>query len=261
MDLRSASEYVRFILLGAFLVLAGKFLVTGLWRVYRFFALYVAVQCGLGLVVLFIRSSSRPGTANLLAWVFVCSEILNWILQFLTIIEIYESVLKRHPGIATLGRRCLTGALAISVGLSALTLLLDLPAHGPPRLENFLIISRFVSGSLLLFLILIIVFLVWFPISLGRNTVLHCAVFTAYFFFKTVILFLRNMQGVQFTPILNLVLAVLISMCVLTWIMFLNRAGETARVKVGHRSSPDEEKRLLLQLDAINETLLASSKK
>jgi hypothetical protein len=241
--------------------LATKFAVSGLWRRYKFFTTYVAVECGLGLTGLLIRSSSRPDANKIYAWLYVLTEPITWILQFLALLEIYNLVLKPHRGIATLGRWALTAGLGISVILSGLTLGWNLELKGPPLLEQYLVVARFVTGTLLVFVLLIIVFLVYFPVSLNRNTVLHCGVFAAYFFIKTVSLTVRNVMGVEYTSIENLTKATFVSLCFLVWIVFLNRRGETEIVKAGHGSNPDDEARLLRQLDAINDTLLSSSKK
>jgi len=261
MDLRTASSYFIYFVICASFLLTVKLGLSGLWRVYKFFTLYIAFRAVVGLIGAFIGSRHGPEAVKAEAWLYVCSESMSWLLQFLTLLEIYTLVLKRFPGIATLGRRCLSGALVLSVTLSGLTLALNLQPKGPPFLEDFFVFYRFVSCSLLLFVVLIIVFLVWFPVSLNRNTVLHCAVFAVYFFSKTLILLISNIQGVQATVTINLVIAALASACLLVWIVFLKPAGEAIPVKTGRGSSPQDEERLLRQLDAINDTLVSASRK
>src|SRR5712664_566349 len=135
MNVRTASIYLEYLRICACFALAIKFAVSGLWRRYKFFTTYVAVEFGLGLTGFLIRSSSRPDANKIYAWFFVCTEPITWILQFLTLLEIYNLVLAPHPGIATLGRRALFVGLVLAVILSGLTLGWNIELRGPPILE------------------------------------------------------------------------------------------------------------------------------
>jgi hypothetical protein len=52
---------------------------------------------------------------------------------------------------------------------------------------------------------------------------------------------------------------VVLALCILTWLIFLNEKGEEVRVNIP-RLGPEQEKRILEQLEAINSTLLKVSR-
>jgi hypothetical protein len=60
---------------------------------------------------------------------------------------------------------------------------------------------------------------------------------------------------------LNTILLTVWAGCELLWLAFLNRAGESKSMVVGHRWDRQDEIRMLAQLRAINEGLLRTARK
>jgi hypothetical protein len=256
-SLASANEWLKYLPLIGFALLAGKMLVSGLWRTYRWFSAYLlteSLRIVLGLII--------PARSNLYAYLYFVSEPLVWLLSMLAVLEIYGMVLKDRPGITNLGRKAVFVAMALSlVVAAAMSSSIDQHPEVQYRvLHSFFLLSRFVTASLLLFLLLITAVLVWFPISLNRNTVLHCCLFAVFFLLKVSMFVILTVigQGAYFT--VNDTLLITVTLCTGAWLIWLGPEGETVPVKVGHSWNREEEARLLAQLDSINRTLLNSAK-
>ena len=227
-----------------------------LW-IYRFFTMYVLFQIGRLILTLVI-----PYRSNAFGYFFFICEPIVWILSALAILEVYGMVLRNHPGIATWGRWALSGSIGASIVLSLCTLILDYQnaAEKYPILANFLLLSRLVTVSLLLFVLLITFCLLWFPIVLNRNTVVHCCVFAAYFLIKSTAFVVAGLVPGHFMVPINVAVLLLVTVCCAVWIFGLSTKGETIPAKIGHYWNPGQEKRLMEQLDAINRTLVHSAK-
>jgi hypothetical protein len=186
---------------------------------------------------------------------------MTWIACGIAILEVYSLVLKNHPGIATLGRKALLGSMGASVLLAFFTLVLDFQntAIQYPVLENLFLLSRLVMVCLLLFVVLITCCLLWFPIRLNKNTVLHCSVFAGYFMLKAGIFISARVFPEQL-PNINAAMQLLTALCCAIWILWLTPGGEEIPVTIGHSWDKAQEHRLMEQLDSINRTLVKSAK-
>jgi hypothetical protein len=121
-------------------------------------------------------------------------------------------------------------------------------------------LSRLVMVSLLLCVIFITFFMVWFPITLNRNVVVHCSVFAGYFFVKSTGFFVLGLFPESATVHVNAGFHLLITLCCVFWVVGLSREGENIPTKVAHYWSAEQEERLMAQLDSINRTLVHSAK-
>ncbi len=250
-------------ILWVFVCLTQGALLVKLWRqslsrTYRFFALYLLVQLAQGVTLAFVKHWSDE-----YFFIYLGSAAAAIVLALLAILEIYALVLGRFAGIGTLGRWAVTAGLAVSLGVAGISLYPDLgnPADPYPVLLFFNVFQRAAYSALLLFLLFITAFVVWFPIPLSRNVILHTLVFACLFASQAILLLLRNVVGVGLVrPLSTLSLAVE-GLCLLAWICFLTPAGETQKTVFGHRWRPEETERLVKQLNTINATLLRSARK
>jgi hypothetical protein len=273
MDASALNRFVDYLHLLAYFLLGVKLVWSRLSQTYFWFTSYVFAQSLLGVVLRFVRTQNK----NLYGTFFFCSEAVFAALSILAILEIFNLVMRNHPGIGGFGRKMLIFALAIAVTLSALTIFLDgtlnQPADGHnqgsvqsgsqrqnPVLRSFLVYFRFIMGGVMLFWLFLLAFIAWFPVALSRNTVIHSAIFAVYFMAKTGILLALNLLGHQIVSAVNSLIPLVALLCLCCWLLFLNPAGEKKMVRVGHRWNPADEDRLLQQLDAINATLARSSK-
>ena len=82
-----------------------------------------------------------------------------------------------------------------------------------------------------------------------------------FFLGTSMTILVRNVVGHEVMRQLNDVLEVISAACYLVWIFFLTRAGESRITTLRHNWSPDDEQRLIDQLNSINATLLRAARK
>ncbi len=239
------------------LVLSGILVIrlaaTRLYRIYPYFFAFLSFQILRTLVLLPLQ----PNTYKY-ALIFLVTQPVTWLLYILVVLELYSLALREHKGIASVSRWVLSGGLAVSVLVSALTLRADLSrvAVRNKLLIYYSVVERGLVFSLVIFLLLITVFLLWFPVSVRRNVVLHAAVYSAYFISSTFALLVRNVAGYQTNRAVNMVLLFVDLMCLTLWIAGLNRHGEEHPVVVRRKWSPEDEALLVQKLDALNSALI-----
>ena len=245
-DLRT---YLTVLQIGAYLLLLTKIFRAKLLRNYRYFGWYLAFEVVRLSAVSFVKLKSTLLVDH------------NNHQNQLMMLELFQIALRRHHGIASLGRKALTVSLAASAIGSGLTLLIDLQQANAESavLYNFMLLERLVMTSLLVLVLCLTAFLSYFPVPLTRNVRIHACVLTAYFAVKASTLWIRTIYGLQPTPMLNIVVQVLNITCLLAWTVLLVPAEDD----VGTRRGPTtgDEDRLLAQLDALNDTLLGSARK
>ena len=231
---------------------------VGLWKTYRFFFLYIFVD----LVRTGVFACLEIGT-NAYGWVFVAFLPVDLICAALAILEIYGLVLRRYAGIGTMGRWAVTGGLVVSSLIAVVSLYPDMtnPAEQYPVLLYVFVFHRAVSSALLVFVLCITAFLVWFPVPLSRNVIVHALVFAVYFSGNALLLLIRNVAGNELTRLLSTINLGITTLCLFGWIALLTRETKAATLIFGHRWRGEDSDRLVRQLDAINSTLLRTGRK
>ena len=240
------------------LVLIVKLVWGRLHRIYLWFFIMLCFQAlqSLGMMPL-------DRTKDLYGWAYFLSQPALWLLYVLAVLELYSLALRKHPGIASMSRWFMLGALLTSVVVSALTLSADLgqPGEKYPILAFFSVFERAVTFSLALLMLLITGFLLWTPISIRRNIVVHASLYSVYFLASAAVLFLRNIQGYKLLDVVSIARLSLNALCLLLWVLLLNKRGEEIVAVVRSRWQPADEVRLARQMDAVNSFLLKSSGK
>lgn len=243
---------------GLTLTLLARLLQSRLHKTYSWFLIQLLFQSAQNLVMLPLTP-----TTNLYAWIYLFSQPVSWILYVLVVLELYSLALHNHPGLATLGRWVMASAMVVALAISAFTLAADL--SGPPGrfpvLVYYGIAERGVTFSLVLFLVIILAFLVWTPVPVRRNVVLHAALYTTYFLASTAALFVRNLLGYEWVAAVSIAQLSVNNLCLLLWILFLSPKGEQTPVVVRRLWRQTEEDQITRQIDAINAFLLRSAGK
>ena len=245
------------------LVVAGILLVRlageGLLARYRFFALLLFCLLVEGVVVLIV-----PRGTNAYFFTYIAMESVLWLVQVLVVVELLSLVVRKYPGIARSGRIFLWFALAAAIAVSFVLGFVH-PSSGPAGqnflLENYLLIGRAIAFTLLLFLVLTLGFLFWFPIPLSRNVIVYAIGFSVYFTCRALTRLAGTLLGPQEFMVLSTISLSILMCCLLFWTFFLNKRGEATSMTVGHRWEPGESRALVLQLESINQTLLRTSQK
>jgi hypothetical protein len=229
----------------------------GLRRTFRWFFSFLAIEAVL-LSCLFVLHARQS-----YAYTYIILQPVLWVLLMLVQLELYSLILGGYTGIATLARRFTYAALGVSVGISLFTLSADMnfAAHKYPVLLYYTVIHRGLLFSLLLFQVLTTAFLLWFPVALGRNALSHSLIYFFYFLVSGVAIFYRNITGSAVTPQVNVVLMAATIACLAAWMMAFQRAEQEKPARLRPALPLDEERRLLGQLEAINETILRGGRK
>lgn len=253
-----AERALWLVVYAAQLVLLARLGQQGLLRRYRFFSLYLGVQVLEASLLL----AFRPGT-DAYGWAYAAFVPLIGLCATLAVLELHDLVLRDYAGIRSLARWVITGSLAAALVMAALTLSPDLsnPAEPYPLMRAFHVFQRVLYSALFLFTLLTTAFLLWFPLPLNRNIVLHTMVFLASFAGRSATLLLRNVGGPELRLLASTVNLGIAATCLLAWILFLTRAGEQRMVISGHRWRPAEADRLAEQLRSVNATLLRTARK
>lgn len=242
--------------LGLAASLAVKMAVQRLFQTYIWFFFFLCFEIVRSLVLLPIA----PNT-TLYAWVFLATQPITWLIYILVVLELYSNTFSGYQGIASMSRWVVTGSLVAAVGISSVTLWADLarPTGRYKVLVYYSVVERGLVFSLVVFLLLITLFLVWFPISIRRNVFLHSSVYSLYFLSSTFTLFVRNIAGYQTTPAINTVLMFVDLVCFALWLTGFSKAGEVTMTTVRHSWQPNDEERLMQHLNALNASLLRHS--
>lgn len=226
---------------------------AGLQRVYVYFFSYL-------LLLLFesaILALVGYGTVAY-GYVWMATEVLSLCFYTLIVLECFDSVLRNLGGIATISRRY----IKITLGIAVIAALLLLGLERTPRtvFQYFYTLDRTIISSLVMFVLLINIFLVYYPIPLNRNVIVYSVGYAVYFLTKAAALFARNVSD-ELQRQISAVLIAVSTTCLIFWAFTLNRRGETKTVVIGHKWRAEDEERLLSQLKEINASLGRAARK
>jgi hypothetical protein len=238
--------------IGVTIVLMVRLATAGLIPIYRWFSIYLFVDTVQQALLLWFRTDGDRG-----AQIHMGGQSIKMFLGVFVVLELYRLALAGHPALSRYGRNTVGYVLLAAAGIAVLGLLADRPV--PPRLSRILFhfnsFERTIDAGLFVFLLIVSVFMSWFPVRLKRNVAFYIEGFVIYFFARSLDLFLQNALPHSLSvPLGNAMLTVSFA-CLLTWAVGMSRRGEEASVVVGHRWNPDEIRHLTKQLDAIDKRL------
>jgi hypothetical protein len=239
--------------IAALVTLCLRMWLAGLHRVYVYFFSYLVLELLQSLIPVLVPLHSR-----LYRDAFVASQAFIVAFYALVVLELYSKVLGDLTGIANLARRYIQIILALAIGIALLLLgLVKSKATVTGYLNTF---EQTVMASLVVFVLLVTLFLVYYPVPLGRNIIVYLMGYVIYFLTREAVELVINLghHWIRVVSSLEMTVSVL---CLTFWIMTLRREGETRRAVVGHQWNPADEQRLRAQLDAINASLLRSNGK
>ena len=252
---RLPPEQQLLVLLQAFalIILTFRLWLTGLYAVYRYFFGYLLVdivQIALLTVVPFDSGDYRNGWLITEA-VIVCFYVL-------IVLELYSVVLQDLAGIAAVSRRYLK--VAVSLAIVASLLMVGMERNYGKLVAHMLTMERALTFSLVLFLLLMMLFLVYYPVPLKKNVIAYSIGYVAYFLTKATSIFIHNL-GYYWNRVLSDTFIAASTACFLFWCFALTRRGETKTAVIGHQWNAADEERLVHELKAINASLLRVARK
>jgi len=244
------------------LLIAAKLYRTSLHRRYPVFFAYFIFRfiSAIWAICFDVRS-------NTYFFFYIFSQPVNWIFYVWVVLEMCAQVLKRHRGIYTLGKWAMSAGMTASVTISLLSMFAKFQAAPPQKSVslNTSIINytyaadRGVTLCMAIFLILMLLLLTRYPVPLSRNVVLNAATYTLFFISNTLNVILATVLGKGRFSELDTYLGGVSALCMTVWLLFLTPKGEEVQINVPHMA-PESERRLLIQLDALNNSLLKAGR-
>jgi len=226
---------------------------SGLHKIYVNFFRYLIVELVQAWIPLVV-----PLRSPLYSDLFIVSRVLVVVFCALIVLELYSVTLQELKGIASVARKYVKGGIAVAVALSLLPLTFEKAPRTPTG--YLFIFERPILSILVVLVLLISAFLVYYPVPLGRNVIAYLAGYAVYFSTLATMVLFENMGYFWNREKSNVDMGISVA-CQVFWFFALSRDGENKRVVVGHQWNPDDDQRLLAQLQAINTSLLHSRRK
>jgi len=236
---------------------AVKLFKTGLSSQYRFFFWYFLFRIPNAVWPLFFKPRSD---IYFFFWVF--TEPVTWIFHASVVLELFRLVLQKHKGLYSFGRWAMMAGVGVSVSISLISLLPRMEkAHDQSRLMFwYLGLERGIMLGLAILLMFLMAFLVLYTVPISRNIRLHARIYSLFFLSSYLAFLLTSVYGRHIHPMVNLGLVAVSAVCVFAWFLLLSPAGEEVQATHTILIGPEQERRILQQLDALNATLLRVSR-
>ena len=225
---------------------------TGLWRLYRVLFSYFLAMLGGSLLLLQISFRS-----NSYALVYMVDEVILHVLAWFTVLELYRLALAKHSGLASFGRTTMWGVSAGVAFLALVSALLDrdIPRGQSVILHRFFTVDRTLEMAIILLLLLIAVFITWFPVKMPGNAVLSIAGFSSFYIVRAGGLLAANLLPRAHLAAINDSMIAVSAALLLAWTVALRPAENSQEVVTGHAWNPQALGELSRQLDTINTAL------
>jgi hypothetical protein len=184
-------------------------------------------------------------------------QAIRTILTSLVVMEVYRLTLEERRALARFGRNFVGYALGVSFLASLIRVFFyGNPPTGQALLHYTFAVAGVVDSTQLIFLVLMGLFLAWFPVQIRRSLVAYFLGFVLYFSALWVILLLDIRHTAQREiASFNVIFEVITLACIAFWIIGMRKSDEDHTTTTGHRWNPKEMERLKTQLDEINEGL------
>lgn len=231
-----------------------KLCVTGLIKIYRLLFCYLVLDFFVTIV-----GSLIPHNTTAYGYYYFAVQTLKIGVAALVLMEIYALALESTPALAQFGRNSV-GYILLGAALFPFALLwVDRSFYtGPhPFIRAFFLFEQTTDGTMAAFLIVISIFLAWFPVRLRRNVIVYISGFIVWSLSRSAGLhfFNQNFANKQLREAYGTAQILIGAGCLLYWLAAMRRQGEARTAVVGHLWNRQEAERLTEQLNAINDGL------
>ncbi len=249
MELRTAIEFIE-----ASGALAASTRLLWLGSAGRFPALFSYLVF---LAVLNIDLGLLAYESNAYFYNYFFLEILKCVLSLFAVRELVPLIFEDYPGIRTVGRWVIYGALAVCLGISLLVT--GFFWNGGPRGRSKVFYLEISQRSVFFTLAVVIIALLFtlsrYPLRLSRNTVISCVSFSALLLSDA---FRLLIDGLAPPPYLynryvDWSESVFSGLCMVAWAVLLSTRDDTVRARITFPSPREEH--LLHELSALNQVL------
>ena len=249
-DLVQLKRTITVLTVPAYFLVAWAFYRRNLWRSYLFFWICLLAE---GATVAAMQFATGNRAAILI--IYRVAQPFLWILYILMVIEVFQKVFAKFPGIARFAQKVVLVSMVIAFLFALASMGGDLSNgwSGRPMLTRYAVILRAITSALSVFMIFIAAFLVWMPVPLPPNTIRHSFLFFFYFFVTTGVYYILNTGATAFVSVANLVTSALTLAILGGWYFLVQPEGET--VPAGGAAPRASASDMLGRLEALNRTL------
>ena len=233
-----------------YLLVAWAFYRRNLWRQYFFFWLCLLAEAATVTATLL-----ATGNRKAVFFIYAISQPVLWILYILMVIEVFQKVFAKFPGIARFAQRVVLASMVLAFIFALTSIGGDLSGgwSGRGMVFRYSVILRTITSALSVYIILLAAFLLWMPVPLPANTIRHSFLFFFYFFVATAVYYILNTSAPGFVDIANLVISGLTLATLGGWYFLVQPEGETVpAISAAPRASASD---MLSRLEALNRTL------
>ncbi len=173
------------------------------------------------------------------------------------VFELCSHVLQSYRGLSFLSRMTLLAALGASTTVSLLLHWPEFSFSGEPYryLRMVYLMETTVYSSLLVFLLLLALFVLYHPAPLKRNLLAHGIGYGAYMLSSAAAVWLRNQDATQWTRAASTLRLGVAMAGLAAWAWLLSPQGEEETVDVHVPLSPATERRVLARLEVLNSAM------
>jgi hypothetical protein len=238
-----------------------------LHRVYKLFCIFLAYELIPSALAFWIYFAHPRGVEYRVVWLLF--EPLGLVLSLAMVYIVVSALLATLPGVRKFARGLLNVTFLAAVILGAVTArpeFLSVAHRGlRDRIASLVVgatvADRVISSVALLILAAALLFILWFPVEMPRNLSVFSIGFLVYFGARTSLLIAYSFGAHVNFDLLNILVLLVFSACLLYWLIFINKAGEEAPARMGHSWNAVEQQRLIAQLEAMNATLLRAARR
>ncbi len=250
------------------IVLIFRLVSLRLHKVYKVFCIFLLFQVLTSSLVLVEKFTSLDRLIDYrVTW--LCVQVGVWALWIWMVYALLHAILENLPGILKASNRALNIVFPLAIGIAVISAAPEYVASGAGKITaplDFLvtlalIAERAVSTVALLTILLMLVFILWFPVRMPRNLAGFSIGFVLYFSAKTSLLLLRSFWAHGNFAMLDDGVTVILCSCLVYWIIFINSSGEHRPVTLGHSWQTAKRNKLIGDLEALNASLARAGRR
>jgi hypothetical protein len=245
---------ILYLTIGLTVLVLGKLWSTGLYRIYRLLFAYLLAD-----LFSSVAGVAVPYNTRAYVYTYFSIQTIKIVAGAFVLMEIYSLALERHRALARFGRNTVGYILAVAAVIPLVQLSRDYVASTQTYkvLPSFFLFEQTIDGTMATFLILITIFMAWFPVRLRRNVIVYITGFIVWWLSRAAVIHIVNkwVNNKSITEVASVLQMCIGLGCLTYWLLGFQREGESRTAVVGHLWDRSEAERLTAQLDAINNSL------
>jgi hypothetical protein len=246
------------------LVLALRLLHLKLHRIYSIFAAFVVFDLLQSVVQVVVHELDSQTLDYRLIWITM--RPVAWLLSLWMVYALLAAILRNLPGISRLSRVLFNTVFLSATALSLLTAVPEYSAmegsHMPPMDQTVVVgltLDRAISTAAIIVLLVMLAFILWFPVQMPRNLAVFSIGLVTFFGAKSALMPIRAYFPHFFrdhSSLLSTATGLVLMACFVYWILFISSRGEEKNVRLGHSWERAGQIKLIDQLESMNAALL-----